>query len=222
MPAWTSSATSERGAGRRAGAFPSRAVRAAVFLACLLPLARLVALGFTDGLGANPVEFISRSTGTWTLVMLCLTLSITPLRRIGGWNGLVRLRRMLGLYAFFYGCLHLLSYVWFDQWFDLVAILKDVLKRPFITAGMAAFLLMLPLAATSNKAMVRRLGAHWVELHRAVYAIAVLAVLHYWWHKAAKNDLVEPMIYAAVVALLLGWRVWWHWRRSGAARRAEG
>ncbi len=218
MRAWTSSASSERPAGRGAAAFPPPAVRAAVFVACLLPLARLVVLGFADGLGANPVEFISRSTGTWTLVMLCLTLAITPLRRIGGWNGLVRLRRMLGLYAFFYGCLHLLAYVWFDQWFDLMAILKDVLKRPFITAGMAGFLLMVPLAATSNKAMVRRLGRHWAELHRAVYAVAVLGVLHYWWHKAAKNDLSEPMLYAGVVALLLGWRLWWVWRRGRAGK----
>ena len=199
--------------------FPSRAVRAAVFAACLLPLARLFLLGWNDGLGANPVEFVTRSLGTWTLVLLCLTLSITPLRRIGGWNGLVRLRRMLGLFAFFYGCLHLTSYVWFDQWFDPMAILKDVLKRPFVTVGFAAWLLMVPLALTSNAAMIRRLGARWAELHRAVYAVAVLGVLHFWWHKAGKNDLAEPMLYAAVVALLLGWRLWWRWRRAQPGSR---
>jgi len=195
------------------------ALRPLVFAACVLPLARLVALGWADRLGANPVEFVTRSTGTWTLVMLCATLTVTPLRRLTGWNLLARLRRMIGLFAFFYGCLHLLTYVWLDQWFDVAQIVRDVVKRPFVTVGMAAFALMLPLAATSNDAAIRRLGRRWASLHRSVYAIAVLAVLHYWWHKAGKNDLAEPLVYASVVALLLGWRVWWRWRAGDSGRR---
>lgn len=190
-----------------------------VFVACLAPLARLVALGAGNGLGANPVEFVTRSTGTWTLVMLCITLSITPLRRITGWNALIRLRRMLGLFAFFYACLHLAIYVWLDQYFDGFAIIADIVKRPFITAGFAGFLLMAPLAATSTNAMVRRLGRHWSELHRLVYAVALLGVLHFWWHKAGKNDLGEPMAYAAVVGVLLAWRVWARLRESYSGRR---
>lgn len=195
------------------------AAKPLVFVACLVPLARLVMLGVADDLGANPVEFVTRSTGTWTLVMLCVTLAITPLRRITGWNALIRLRRMLGLFAFFYGCLHFTTYVWLDQFFDWFAIVADVVKRPFITAGFAAFLLMTPLAATSTNAMVRRLGRRWSELHRLVYAVAMLGVLHFWWHKSAKNDLGEPLAYAAVVALLLGWRVWARLRERYLGRR---
>ena len=165
------------------------------------------------------MEFVTRSTGTWTLVMLCATLTVTPLRRVTGFAELARVRRMIGLFAFFYGCLHLTTYLWLDQWFDLVAILCDVLKRPFITAGMTAFLLMLPLVATSTNAMMRRLGRRWTELHRLVYVIAPLGVLHFWWHKAGKNDLAEPALYAAVVALLLGARLWWRWRRGYSGRR---
>lgn len=192
------------------------AVRAAVFIAALLPLARLVWLGLNDGLSANPIEFVTRSTGTWTLVMLCLTLAVTPLRRLLGWSWLLRLRRMLGLYAFFYGCLHFTTYIWLDQWFDVPAMAADIVKRPFITAGFTAFVLMLPLALTSTKAAMRRLGRRWQRLHRLVYAVACLGVLHYWWHKAGKNDLAEPLIYAAVVAVLLGLRWWWRRARSGA------
>jgi len=182
-------------------------IRAMVFAAALLPLLRLVALGHADALGANPVEFVTRSTGTWALVMLCVTLSVSPLKQLLGWPRLLRLRRMLGLYAFFYAALHFGAWVWFDQWFDLASMAADVVDRPFVTVGLTAFALMLPLAATSTHAMMRRLGRRWQELHRLVYAVAVLAVLHFWWHKAAKNDLAEPMIYAAVVALLLGLRV---------------
>ncbi len=181
-------------------------IRAAVFVAALLPLLRLVALGHADALGANPVEFVTRSTGTWTLVMLCVTLSMTPLRQLFGWPWLLRLRRMLGLYAFFYAVLHFTAWVWFDQWFDLASMIADVVDRPFVTVGFTAFVLMLPLAATSTRAMMRRLGRHWQELHRLVYAVAVLAVLHFWWHKAGKNDLAEPITYAVVVAVLLGFR----------------
>lgn len=140
--------------------------------------------------------------------MLCATLAVTPLRRLTGFAALARLRRMLGLFTFFYACLHLTTYVWFDQWFDPLAILLDVVKRPFITVGMTAFVLLLPLAATSTDAMMRRLGRRWVELHRLVYLIAPLAILHFWWHKAGKNDFFEPAIYGAVVALLLAARLW--------------
>jgi sulfoxide reductase heme-binding subunit YedZ len=178
-----------------------------VFVACLVPLARLFALGWLDALGANPVEFVTRSTGTWTLVMLCATLAVTPLRRA------------TGLFAFFYACLHLLTYVWFDQWFDALAILVDVAKRPFVTVGMTAFVLMLPLAATSTNAMMRRLGRRWVELHRLVYLIAPLAILHFWWHKSGKNDIVEPAIYAVIVALLLAMRLLRRARGGHAGRR---
>ncbi|MFO1197208.1 MAG: protein-methionine-sulfoxide reductase heme-binding subunit MsrQ [Burkholderiaceae bacterium] len=193
-------------------------LKPAVFVACGIPFARLVALGAGGGLGANPVEFVTRSTGTWTLVLLCVTLALTPARRMTGWNALARVRRMVGLYAFFYACLHFATYVWLDQWFDAGAMLRDVVKRPFITAGFTAFVLLLPLAATSTHAMMRRLGRRWGELHRLVYAVAILGVLHFAWHKAGKNLLAEPMIYAAVVGALLAWRVWWHWRAAGRAK----
>lgn len=188
-------------------------MRALVFVVALVPLARLVALGFLDRLGANPVEFVERSLGTWTLVLLCATLSITPLRWLTGWAWLLRLRRMLGLFCFFYVCLHVTAYVWLDQWFDLAAIAKDVMKRPYITAGFLAFLLLIPLAATSTNAMVKQLGGRaWQRLHRLVYAVALLGILHYWWHKAGKNDFGEVSIYAMVVGLLLGARLV-HWAR---------
>lgn len=196
----------------RAGLAPEhlRLIKGMVFALALLPLLRLLAAGaqgWFGGLGANPIEFLTRSTGTWTLVMLCLTLGITPLRRVSGWHWLIRLRRMLGLFAFFYGTLHLTTYVWFDQFFDWVAIVKDLIKRPFITMGFAAFVLMLPLALTSTDAMMRRLGRHWGQLHRLIHVVAIAAVVHYWWHKAGKNDFSEVGWYAAVVALLLGWRI---------------
>jgi len=193
------------------------AIRAAVFVVALLPLARLVLAGAFDwfgGLGANPIELVTRSTGTWTLVMLCLTLAITPLRHWTGWTALIRLRRMLGLFAFFYALLHLTTYVWFDQFFDAAAIVRDIVRRPFITAGFAAFMLMLPLALTSTHGMQRRLGRRWGLLHRLVYVVAIAALLHYVWHKAGKNDFSEVSIYAAVIGLLLGARLWRRWRRA--------
>jgi len=185
-----------------------RWIKLGVFLAGLYPLARLVVFGVTQQLGANPIEFITRSTGLWTLVMLCITLAVTPLRRLTGLNQLLRLRRMLGLFAFFYGALHFTTYFWFDQWFDLHAIWHDVVKRPFITVGFAAFVLMSALALTSPRAAVRRLGGkRWQALHRAIYAIAVLAILHFWWMKAGKHDLAQPKLYAAIVFVLLAIRV---------------
>jgi methionine sulfoxide reductase heme-binding subunit len=182
-------------------------LRAAVFVASLYPLARIVLFGFTDRLGANPIEFITRSTGLWTLVFLCITLAVTPLRRLTGWTALVRLRRMLGLYAFFYAALHFTTYIWFDKWFDVAAMLKDVGKRPFITVGFAAFVLLIPLAVTSTRAMARKLGRRWQTLHRLIYAIGVLAILHFWWMKAGKHDLALPKLYGAIMFVLLGWRI---------------
>ncbi|MDZ7657462.1 MAG: protein-methionine-sulfoxide reductase heme-binding subunit MsrQ [Sulfurimicrobium sp.] len=189
-------------------------LKISLFLACLLPLARLLWLGFNDGLGANPIEFITRSTGTWTLSFLLITLAITPLRRLSGWQWPIRVRRMLGLFAFFYACLHFTTYVWLDQFFDPTSIYQDIFKRPFITIGFASFLLLIPLAATSTQAMMRRLGGrNWQRLHRLVYLIAMGGVVHYWW--LVKKDVTQPAIYAAVLAVLLGYRLWR--KRSGPA-----
>lgn len=223
MPAWISSAISERQAGIRVSSqpVPIGTIKAAVFVLALGPLARLLLVGTTGawgGLGANPIEFVTRSTGTWTLVFVCITLAITPARRLSGWNWLQRVRRMLGLFAFFYGALHFTTYFWLDQWFDLAAIARDIVKRPFITMGFTAFVLMIPLAVTSTDAMVRRLGRRWGKLHRLVYAVAIAAILHYWWHKAGKNDFSEVGWYAAVVILLLGWRLVDRWRKPAAPR----
>lgn len=195
------------------------AVRTMLFTLALLPFAELVRLGFTDGLGANPVEFVLRWLGTWTLVALLVTLSITPLRWVTGWAWLVRLRRMFGLYAFFYGTLHVIAYVWIDHFFDWAEIVGDIVKRPYLTFGFAAYVLMIPLAMTSTNAMVRRLGGrNWQRLHRIVYPVAILGVLHYWYHKLAKNDLATPTIYGLVLGALLGVRVlrWAGGRRVAA------
>ena len=184
------------------------AAKAAVFALALAPLAQLVAgvIYFPEWLGANPAEFITRSNGDWTLRFLLITLAVTPLRKLSGWHWLLRFRRMLGLYAFFYGVVHLSSYVAFDHVFDVAEILKDIVKRPFITVGFTALVLLIPLAATSTNAMVRRLGARrWQALHRLVYLIAALGVLHFWW--MVKADVTEPAIYAAILAVLLGYRL---------------
>lgn len=189
-------------------------VKPFVFVLALLPLAWLTYGALANALGANPAEALIRSTGDWTLRMLCLTLSITPLRQASGWHALARLRRMPGLFTFFYGLLHFLCFAWLDMGLDLGAILRDIPKRPFILVGTAALLLMLPLAATSFNRAMRWLGAaRWQALHRAVYAVAVLAVLHFFWMRAGKNDFAEVGVYAALLALLLGWRVWRVWRR---------
>ncbi|MFM0374970.1 protein-methionine-sulfoxide reductase heme-binding subunit MsrQ [Paraburkholderia aspalathi] len=193
-------------------------VKIVVFIAAWYPLARIVLFGVTDRLGANPIEFITRSTGLWTLVFLCITLAATPLRRLTGITAMARFRRMLGLYAFFYATLHFTTYLWFDKWFDVAAILKDIGKRPFITVGFAAFVLLIALAVTSPRAMVRKLGRRWQTLHRAIYAIGGLAILHFWWMKAGKHDLILPKIYGAIMVALLGWRllVWLRERRVKA------
>lgn len=186
-------------------------VKWALILLGMLPLTRLVVGYFTNQLGANPIELITRSTGTWTLVGLAVTLSITPLRKLLNWPWLVRLRRTAGLLAFFYVCLHFTTYIWFDRFFDVEDIIKDVIKRPFITVGFAAFLLFIPLAVTSNNAIIKKLGAKlWQRIHYLVYVIAVLGVVHYWW--LVKKDLTQPIIYACVFAVLLGLRVMWKLR----------
>lgn len=191
------------------------ALKAAVFLLALVPLSRLL-LGvfvYPDWLGPNPAEFITRATGDWALRLLLLTLAVTPLRRLTGWAWIMRLRRMLGLYAFFYVVVHFASYVSFDHVFDMGAILADVVKRPFITVGFLSLLLLLPLAATSTNGMVRRLGARrWNALHRLVYLVAPLAVLHFWW--MVKRDVTEPLVYAIVLAFLLGYRAVAKWRET--------
>jgi sulfoxide reductase heme-binding subunit YedZ len=195
------------------------AIKTAVFVASLYELARLVWLGVHDSLGANPVELVERGLGTAALVMLLVTLAVTPLRWLTGWNWLVRLRRMLGLFAFFYAALHITAWLWLDHWLDWPAIVEDIVKRPYLTFGATAFVLLVPLAITSTKGWVKRLGGrNWQRLHRLVYAAAVLGVLHYWFHKLAKNDLQTPAIYAAVLAALLVARVV-HWgvRASRAA-----
>jgi sulfoxide reductase heme-binding subunit YedZ len=185
-----------------------RLIKAVLFVLCLSPLAYYVWSFERDALGANPIEAVTRGMGLWALRFLLITLTVTPARKLARLPWLGRLRRMLGLFTFFYASLHLMTYVWFDQFFDWGAIAKDILKRPFITAGMVAFVLMVPLAATSTNAMVRRLGGRrWQELHRTVYAIAMIAVLHFWW--MVKLDTREPMIYTLIVAALLGVRIWW-------------
>jgi sulfoxide reductase heme-binding subunit YedZ len=192
-----------------------RRLKAVVFLACLIPALRLGWLALHHGLGANPIEYITRSTGWWLLSFLMLTLLVTPLRRLTGLNWLLRLRRMLGLYAFFYASLHFTTYIWLDQFFDWPGIVKDIAKRPFITVGFAAFVLLIPLAATSTNAMVKRLGAkRWQALHRLVYAIAILGVLHFWW--LVKKDITEPLAFAGVLAVLLAARAVWRARRTPA------
>ena len=182
-------------------------LKAALFLASLYPLLRLFWFAYTNQLGANPIELITRSLGTWTLVFLLITLSITPLRKLSGWSWLVKLRRMTGLFAFFYALLHFITYIWLDQFFDLGDIYKDVIKRPFITIGFAAFVLLIPLAITSTNAMMKKLGGkRWQLLHRLIYLIAIFAVLHYWW--LVKKDITQPLIYATVLTVLLAYRIW--------------
>ena len=182
-------------------------MKATIFLLALLPLDRLIWLGFTDELGANPIEFITRSTGTWALVFLCLTLAMSPLRLITHSIAWIRYRRMLGLFSFFYACIHFGIWLWLDQNFDLIEMLKDVVKRPFITMGFISFVLLIPLALTSTHWAQQKLGRRWMQLHRVVYPIAATVVLHYWWHKAGKNDFDTVTIYAIVLLLLLSCRI---------------
>lgn len=194
-------------------------IKTVLFSVALLPFMRLVVFAFTDRLGANPIEFITRNTGDWTLYFLCFTLSVTPLRRLTNANWLIKLRRMLGLFAFFYASLHFTTFLWFDHFFDINEMLKDVVKRPFITVGFTAFVLLIPLALTSTNGIVKRLGGkRWQRLHQAIYLIAPLGILHFWWMKAGKNDFAEPIIFGIVVAVLLLLRVYWRWTQRRWAK----
>ena len=178
-----------------------------------LPMAWLVYATFNNLLGPNPAEALSRQTGDWTLRGLCLVLAITPLRVLLQAPGLLRLRRTVGVATFLYACVHLLCYAWFDQGFDLTDIWRDILKRPFIWLGFSAWVLMLPLAATSFNTAIRWLGGRrWQALHRLVYVAALLSVLHFFWMRTGKNDFAEVWVYAAVLIGLMTWRVWW-WRQ---------
>jgi len=182
------------------------------FMICLVPFAVLVIGAVNDTLGTNPVETMTHETGEWTLRFLLITLMITPLRRLSGNNWLIKLRRMSGLFAFFYACLHFMTYIWFDHYFDWMEIVKDIPKRPFITIGFTAFLLLIPLAATSTNRMMRRLKKNWTRLHKLVYVIAVLGVLHFLW--LVKADVLEPLVYAVILLILLGYRAYEQRRRS--------
>lgn len=190
-----------------------------LFVAALVPFAWLLYGAFADTLGPNPAEALIRSTGDWTLRGLCLTLAVTPLRQWTGQAALARFRRMLGLFTFFYVVLHFLAYAWLDMGFDPQAIARDIPKRPFALVGFAGLLLMLPLAATSFNRAIKALGARrWQALHRAVYAIAGLGLLHFFWMRAAKQNFAEVAVYAAILGVLLGWRLW---HRLASARRAD-
>ncbi|MDO9421622.1 MAG: protein-methionine-sulfoxide reductase heme-binding subunit MsrQ [Herminiimonas sp.] len=198
-------------------------IQSLLFALALLPFGRLFLFAFTDQLGANPIEFITRNTGDWTLYFLCLTLAVTPLRRLSKWNWLIKLRRMIGLFAFFYATLHFTTFLWFDHFFDVSEMLKDVIKRPFITVGFAAFVLLIPLAITSTNGMVKRLGGkRWQWLHRLIYVVASLGILHYWWMKAGKHDFEQPIIFGVIVAALLLMRVFWAWQKRSKANALAG
>ncbi|MEO6920189.1 MAG: protein-methionine-sulfoxide reductase heme-binding subunit MsrQ [Collimonas sp.] len=192
-------------------------VKALLFALALLPAVRLLVFGFTGRLGANPIEFITRSSGDWTLYFICLTLAVTPLRRFTNWHWLVKLRRMIGLFGFFYASLHFTTFLWFDHFFDIGEMLKDMVKRPFITVGFIAFVLLLPLALTSTNGMIRRLGGkRWQWLHRSVYVVAMLGILHFWWMRAGKHNFEKPILFGTIVAALLLVRIYFAWRNRGA------
>ncbi|MFL6694544.1 MAG: sulfite oxidase heme-binding subunit YedZ [Ramlibacter sp.] len=198
------------------------AAKPALFVAGLLPFAWLFYGAATEQLGANPAEYLIRALGDWTLRFLCLTLAVTPLRTISGQPALLRFRRMLGLFTYFYACVHLLGYAWFDMGFEVDEIAKDIAKRPFILVGFAGWVLLTPLAATSFNRAIRTLGvARWQALHRAVYGIAGLAILHFFWMRAAKHNFNEVAVYAAILGVLLGWRVWRRVRPPAALQRAR-
>ena len=203
-----------RRAARAGHALLHPAAKPLLFALCLLPFASLFYGAWADTLGANPAEALIRSTGDWTLRFLCITLAVTPLRQWTGQPALARFRRMLGLFAFFYVVLHFLAYAWLDMGFDAQAIARDIPKRPFALVGFTGFLLLIPLAATSFNRAIKALGAkRWQTLHKAIYAIVLLGLLHFFWMRAAKNDFAEVAVYAAVIAVLLGWRVQQRFKR---------
>ena len=197
---------------------PIVVLKTVAFAAALLPAAALVYGYYTNDLTANPGDYITDQTGTWTLAMLVISLTVTPLRRITKWNELIKLRRMLGLFAFFYATLHMLTWAWLFNLFDPTLMLEDVVMRPFITVGMATFLILLTLALTSNRFAIRKLGRKWQTLHRLVYVAAIFGLLHFWW--LVKADTTEPQRWAAAVAVLLGFRMWWAWRSKPSAARS--
>ena len=186
-----------------------------VFVACLIPALLLGWDAFTGGLGVNPIEDITHRTGDWALRLLLVTLAVTPLRRLAGWHGLIRFRRMFGLFAFFYAVLHFSTYLVFDHFFDLLLIIDDVAERKYVTAGFVGFVLMIPLAVTSTQGWIRRLGKRWTVLHRLVYGSAVAGVVHFLW--LVKIDIGEPLIYAAILTLLFAVRVAYRFRGQGRA-----
>lgn len=208
------SPTTVRGAPSRANRWLShRVAKPAVFLLGCLPAVWLIWAAMNNQLGANPAEALIRALGDWSLRFLVLVLAVTPLRELTGWSALARLRRMIGLFVFFYVCLHLLAYAWFDMGFELGEIVADVAKRPFILVGMASWVLLAALAGTSFNRAIRSLGARrWQALHRGVYLVAVLAVLHFFWMRSGKNDFAEVVVYATLLGALLAWRLW---RRFG-------
>ena len=223
MQAWTCVRIFELAATLHMKSFnpPVKWIKIPVFLLCLLPVLHLLWRGLHQELGANPVEAITDTTGDWTLRFLVITLAITPVRKIANQPWLIRFRRMFGLFAFFYACLHFTTYIWLDQYFDLRSMLKDVAKRPFITAGFTAFVLLIPLALTSTTGWIRRLGgARWQKLHRLIYLSGIAGAIHYYWK--VKSDVREPVFYLVVVLLLLAFRAVTaaRARRAGAIARA--
>jgi len=184
-------------------------LKTAVFLACLIPFAQLAYNAYTGDLGVNPIEFITHFTGDWVLIFLLATLSVTPLRKITGWNDLIKFRRMLGLFAFFYTLLHFSTYIVLDHFFDFQRIIKDIVKRPYVNVGFTGFVLMIPLAITSTAGMIRRLGKRWQQLHRLVYVAAIAGVIHFYW--LVKADIRRPLQYGSVLLILLSYRLFVKW-----------
>lgn len=208
-------------ANRLRKTLPLAEVKGLVLMLAGLPSAHLLWAAINNTLGANPIEKLTHVTGYWALTLLIMTLAITPLRKLSGWPWLMQLRRMLGLWAFFYACLHVLTYLILDQFFDWAAIYKDIVKRPYITVGFLAFLLLIPLAVTSSSAMIKRIGGkRWRHLHRLVYVVAVAGVVHYSW--LVKKDLSKPLIFATVLALLFAVRLFYWLRQNGPANKQRG
>jgi sulfoxide reductase heme-binding subunit YedZ len=195
---------------------PFDVFRRVIFAAALVPAAALVYGALADDLTANPIDYITDTTGTTALTFLVLSLSVTPLRRLTGRNELIKLRRMLGLFAFFYACLHLLTWSVLDWFFDVASMADDIVERPFITIGMLTFLMLLALAVTSTAAMIRRMGKRWQQLHRLAYVAAITAVIHFWW--LVKADIGEPRLWAFTLCVLFGFRLWWALRTRAYAR----
>jgi sulfoxide reductase heme-binding subunit YedZ len=191
-------------------------IRTAIFAAALVPAAALVYDFYTNDLTANPIDYITDTTGYTAITLLMITLTVTPLRRLTGRNEVIKLRRMLGLLAFFYACLHFSTWLVLDWFFDFTSMAADVVERPFITMGMATFLLLIPLAVTSTTGMIRRLGKRWLQLHRLVYVAGLTAVIHFWW--VVKADFREPRLFALALSILLGFRAWWTLRTRLSSR----